>query len=76
MTGMPQANNNRVYKNYVSGNGENPVEGFPLPGADLLYAQLEEDSGGNCYEQNSPKGEFTTFSTEPDGELPTDGCEP
>ncbi len=70
----PQANNNRVYKNYASGNGENPGPDFPLPGADYLYTQLEADSGGNCFEQNTPKGEFTFFSAEPDGELPTDGC--
>jgi hypothetical protein len=39
-----------------------------------LYTQLEADAGGNCFEQNTPKGEFTVFSAEPDGELPTDGC--
>lgn len=70
----PEANNNRVSKNYLRGNGGVPVEGFPLPTVDLLYAQLEPGAVGNCFKKNKPKKKFTLFSTEEDGALPTDGC--
>ena len=45
---------------------------------DILYLQTPPPFGpepgvGNCFEKNKPEG-FTFFSSEPDGELPTDGC--
>ena len=71
----PQANNNLVSQNKLSGNaGEPPPPGGTLPAVDLLYAQFEPDSGGNCFKKNKPKSGLTFVSTEPDGELPTDGC--
>jgi parallel beta-helix repeat protein len=69
----PQANNNLISQNYLRGNGGNPPPGAPLPDVDLLYVQFEPASGGNCFEKNKPKG-YTFFSSEADGELPTDGC--
>ena len=68
----PSSNNNLIYMNRLSGNGGNPPP-IGLPGADLLYFQFEPASG-NCFEKNKPKNGFTFFSSEPDGELPTDGC--
>jgi parallel beta-helix repeat protein len=73
----PQANNNLISQNYLSGNGG--AGGGPLPPVDLLYGQPVEqalmlDTSGNCYRKNKPKNGFTYFSFEPDGELPTDGC--
>jgi hypothetical protein len=32
-----------------------------------------ETSSGNCFKKNKPAG-YSFFSSEPDGELPTDGC--
>jgi hypothetical protein len=79
----PQANNNLISQNKVSGNGTSPPPGAPFPPVDLLYAQLEPGAGGNCFEKNKPAG-YTYFSTEPpfpfgpppfgSGPLPTDGC--
>jgi hypothetical protein len=69
----PEANNNLVSQNYLSGNGGTPVAGFPLPDVDLLYVQFEANASGNCFKKNKPKKGYTFFSTEPDG-LPTDGC--
>jgi hypothetical protein len=45
---------------------------------DILYFQTPPPAGpepgiGNCFKKNKPSG-FTYFSSEPDGELPTDGC--
>ena len=54
-------------------NGANPPPTIPLPGVDLLYVQLEPASG-NCFEKNKPKDALTFLSTQPDGQLPTDGC--
>jgi len=73
----PQANNNLISQNYLSGNGG--AGGGPLPPVDLLYGQPVEqalmlDTSGNCYRKNKPRNGFTYFSFEPDGELPTDGC--
>ena len=68
----PEANNNLVSQNKLRDNGGTPVPGFPLPDVDLLYVQFEPNSGGNCFKKN--KGVTTFFSTEPDGQLPTDGC--
>jgi hypothetical protein len=67
----PASNNNLISKNRLSDNGGNPPP-LPLPGVDILYFQFEPASG-NCFEKNKPKT-FTFFSSEPDGELPTDGC--
>jgi len=79
----PQANNNLVSQNKVSGNGTSPPPGAPFPPVDLLYAQFEPGASGNCFEKNKPDG-YTYFSTEPpfpagpppfgSGPLPTDGC--
>ena len=70
----PSANNNRVSLNKLSGNGANPPP-IGLPGADILYVQTPpfEPGTGNCFEKNKPST-FTFFSSEPDGELPTEGC--
>jgi hypothetical protein len=73
----PSANNNLVSLNRLSGNGGNPPP-LPLPGVDILYVQTPPPAGpepgvGNCFEKNKPST-FTFFSSEPDGELPTDGC--
>ena len=69
----PAANNNLISQNKVIGNGGNAPPG-PLAGlaADITYFQFEQGSG-NCFEKNKPDG-FTSVSSEPDGELPTDGC--
>jgi parallel beta-helix repeat protein len=70
----PSANNNRVTHNKLSGNGGAPPP-IGLPGVDILYLQTPpfEPGTGNCFEKNKPS-KFTYFSSEPDGELPTDGC--
>ena len=68
----PAANNNWVYLNRLSDNGSNPPP-LGIPGVDILYLQLLEAGSGNCFEKNGPAG-FTFFSSEPDGQLPTDGC--
>lgn len=68
----PQANNNLIIENYLSGNGSSPPPGAPLPPVDLLYAQFEPDASGNCFKDNEPMGTLTFFSTEPDGQLPSD----
>ena len=72
----PRANNILVAQNKVSGNGLNPPD-ITLA-ADLTYYQLEAlfglgDPFGNCFEKNKPAG-FTWVSSQPDGQLPTDGC--
>ncbi len=67
----PSANNNRVYLNTLTNNGGKPPP-VPVPPVDILYVQFEPASG-NCFEKNKPSG-FTFFSTEPDGQLPSDGC--
>ena len=73
----PSANNNLVSQNKLADNGSNPPP-LPIPGVDILYLQTPPPAGpepgtGNCFEKNKPKG-FTFFSSEPDGQLPTDGC--
>jgi parallel beta-helix repeat protein len=73
----PEANNNLISQNYLSGNGGNPPNlppEFLLPDVDLLYVQFEPNATGNCFKKNKPKNDYTFFSSEPDGELPTDGC--
>jgi hypothetical protein len=73
----PSANNNLISLNKLSDNGGNPPP-LPLPGVDILYVQTPPPAGpepgtGNCFEKNKPE-DFTYFSSEPDGQLPTDGC--
>jgi nitrous oxidase accessory protein NosD len=70
----PAVNNNLVSNNKVGDNGGSPPGG-PLDflAADLTYFEFE-GSSGNCFEKNKPKNGFTYVSSEPDGELPTDGC--
>jgi hypothetical protein len=72
----PAANNNRVSQNQVSGNGGSPPGGgagdLDFLAADITYFEFE-GSSGNCFEKNKPEG-FTFVSSEPDGQLPTDGC--
>jgi hypothetical protein len=69
----PAVNNNRVSQNKLFGNGLSPP---PVPvaflAADATYFQFE-GSSGNCFEKNKPAG-FAFVSSEPDGQLPTDGC--
>jgi hypothetical protein len=69
----PAVDNNRVAQNKVSGNGTSPP---PIPiaflAADITYFEFE-GSSGNCFEKNKPSG-FTFISSQPDGQLPTDGC--
>jgi nitrous oxidase accessory protein NosD len=69
----PAVNNNVVSQNKVSGNGLNAP---PIPiaflAADITYFEFE-GSSGNCFAKNKPSG-FTFVSSQPDGELPTDGC--
>lgn len=70
----PEANDNLIAQNRLSGNGGSPPGGLlDFLAADITYFNLFENSTGNCFEKNKPKG-FTFFSSEPDGELPTDGC--
>ena len=75
----PAVNNNRVSQNKVSGNGGTPPgDGMGGPGpldfltADISYFEFE-GSSGNCFQKNKPAG-FTSVSSDPSGELPTDGC--
>ncbi len=70
----PSVSNNLVSLNKMSGNGGSPPGG-PLDflAADITYFE-QEGSSGNCFEKNKPKNGFTFVSSEPDGELPTDGC--
>lgn len=69
----PAVNRNLVSQNKVSGNG---LKAPPIPiaflAADITYFEFE-GSSGNCFEKNKPSG-FTFVSSQPDGQLPTDGC--
>ena len=70
----PSANHNRIYENRLTNNGQNPPAHPLAPVAsDIIYLQTPpfEPGVGNCFEQNELA---TFFSSEPDGELPTDGC--
>jgi nitrous oxidase accessory protein NosD len=70
----PAANDNRITQNRVRGNGGSPPGGLlDFLAADITFFDLFEGSSGNCFEKNKPEG-FTYYSSEPDGELPTDGC--
>lgn len=74
----PSANNNLIAANKLVQNGLNPPPTFPLApfAADIIYLQTPpfEPGTGNCFEKNKPVNTFTFFSSEPDGELPSDGC--
>ncbi len=69
----PDASNNLVQLNYLSGNGTNPQAG-PLNflAADATYFDLGDGSSGNCFKKNKPKNGFTVVSSV--GVLPSDGC--
>ena len=73
----PSANNNLIFWNRMVDNGTG-VPPIPLPPVDFLYIQTPPPAGpepgtGNCFRANHPS-DFTFFSSEPDGLLPTDGC--
>ncbi len=68
----PGSNNNLIYANRLTDNGQNPPP-LPLPGVDILYFQVEP-AGGNCFRQNGPLDTVSFFSSQPDGQLPSDGC--
>ena len=78
----PEALNNLITQNYLSGNGGSPPDGAPFPPVDLLYLQFEVDAdeSGNCFEKNKPKSGLTTYAAYPSapppagGPLPTAGC--
>ena len=72
--GSSSANNNLVSQNMLSGNGQNPPPIVAFPGVDItLLRSSSRGRAGNCFEKNKPTG-FTFFSSEPDGQLPTDGA--
>ena len=83
LRGPPQADNNRIEQNYVSGNGSGANPPIPFLAEDIVYFHIAdqnpeftffEPSGtGNCFEKNKPD-DYTFFSSQWDGELPTDGC--
>jgi parallel beta-helix repeat protein len=69
----PDASNNLIQLNYLSGNGQLPLAG-PLNflAADVTYFDLGDGSTGNCFKKNKPKNGFTVVSSV--GALPTEGC--
>ncbi len=71
------ADNNEISRNRLSNNGGSPPGG-PLDflAADLTFFDVPLDgSSGNCFKKNrGGKAGLTTFSSDPSGELPTDGC--
>ncbi|MEM9177698.1 MAG: right-handed parallel beta-helix repeat-containing protein [Myxococcota bacterium] len=73
----PSANNNTIKRNIIKNNGTAPPAGHPLAplASDVLYFQTPpfEPGTGNCFVNNEPAN-LTFFSSEPDGQLPTDGC--
>ena len=83
LRGPPESNNNLIYQNQLSGNGHG---GGPIPflAVDAAYFHIadqvpefgffEPPGTGNCFKKNKPKNGFTFFSSQPDGQLPTDGC--
>jgi hypothetical protein len=71
--GDPRINDNLVSQNKVTGNGLSPPPiDISFLAADITYFEFE-GSTGNCFDKNWPKG-FTFVSSQPDGQLPTDGC--
>ncbi len=85
----PSVNDNLIAQNNLRGNGlkppdEPPFDAIAFLAADLTYFSawppfepfpptVPESSSGNCFKKNKPAG-FTFVSSEPDGQLPTDGC--
>ena len=79
----PGVSNNLITRNTVDGNGTNdflisllgPLGGLA---ADLTYftagAAAYESTSGNCFEKTKSEN-YTYVSSEPDGELPTEGCQ-
>ena len=67
----PTSDNNRIYKNTLLNNGNNPPPGFGALAADIIFLVTPplEPGVGNCFEDN----EFDTFVSF-SGSLPTDGC--
>lgn len=69
----PAVSNNKISLNVLSGNG---LDAPPIPiaflAADVTYFEFE-GSSGNCFKLNKPSG-FSFVSSEPDGQLPDDGC--
>jgi parallel beta-helix repeat protein len=85
LRGPPEAENNLISQNYLSGNGGEPPAEAPFPPADLLYIQYEvpAEESGNCFENNKPENELNTYAAyppvfppgDPPGQpLPTAGC--
>ncbi|MEP0202189.1 MAG: right-handed parallel beta-helix repeat-containing protein [Halioglobus sp.] len=85
LRGPSDASNNLVQLNNFSGNGDNPPGGpldflskdisyFHIANFEPDFAFFEPAGTGNCFKKNKPKNDVTFFSSEPDGELPTDGC--
>jgi len=81
LKGDPSANNNLISDNLLNGNGTDPgATPLAFVAADLSYfsipemAYFGENSSGNCYRDNDSDTELTQFSSEADGELPSDGC--
>ena len=72
----PAANNNLVAANEVYDNALNPsMPDLEFLAADLTYFDFGDGSTGNCFKRNNrPPNDYTFVSSEPDGELPTDGC--
>jgi len=72
----PAANNNLVAANEVYDNALNPsMPDLEFLAADLTYFDFSDGSTGNCFKRNNrPPNDYTFVSSEPDGELPTDGC--
>jgi len=72
----PAANNNLVAANEVYDNALNPsMPDLEFLAADLTYFDFGDGSTGNCFKRNNrPPDDYTFVSSEPDGELPTDGC--
>ena len=78
----PSASNNLITFNWLNNNGNNPPATTPLAflASDVAYfnipemAAFGESSSGNCMRRNFSASQLTTFSSEQDGALPTDGC--
>ncbi|MEM6581441.1 MAG: right-handed parallel beta-helix repeat-containing protein [Pseudomonadota bacterium] len=72
----PAANNNLVAANEVYDNAQAPsTPGLEFLAGDFTYFDFGDGSTGNCFKRNNrPPDDFTFVSSEPDGELPTDGC--
>lgn len=78
----PSASNNLITLNLLGRNGTSPSDTTPLAflASDIAYfnipemAAFGEVSSGNCMRHNFSGTQLTTFSSEQDGQLPTDGC--